>query len=109
MHTVPVAAPVTIFIVQDLAAGYTSGKLLLKLDFTSYILQHHTAEHFAFLDDPANSRSRTTFYFTLARLLFVEDTAAKFKAFVAPIQQARLAIFEAVHLTRPMPQRLLHP
>ena len=75
--------------VQDLAAGYTSGKLLLKLDFTSYILQHHTAEHFAFLDDPANSRSRTTFYFTLARLLFVEDTAAKFKAFVAPLQQAR--------------------
>ena len=74
---------------QDLAAGYTSGKLLLKLDFTSYILQHHTAEHFAFLDDPANSRSRTTFYFTLARLLFVEDTAAKFKAFVAPLQQAR--------------------
>ncbi len=71
-----------VYAVQDLAAGYTSGKLLLKLDFTSYILQHHTAEHFAFLDDPANSRSRTTFYFTLARLLFVEDTAAKFKAFV---------------------------
>ena len=74
---------------QDLAAGYTSGKLLLKLDFTSYILQHHTAEHFAFLDDAANSRSRTTFYFTLARLLFVEDTPAKFKAFVAPLQQVR--------------------
>ena len=74
-----------------MAAGYTSGKLLLKLDFTSYILQHHTAEHFAFLDDPANSRSRTTFYFTLARLLFVEDTPAKFKAFVAPLQQVRPA------------------
>ena len=72
-----------------MAAGYTSKKLLLKLDFTSYILQHHTAEHFAFLDDPANSRSRTTFYFTLARLLFVEDTPAKFKAFVAPLQQVR--------------------
>ncbi|CAK0751589.1 hypothetical protein CVIRNUC_002079 [Coccomyxa viridis] len=77
----------TLNLFQDLAAGYTSGKLLLKLDFTSYILQHHTAEHFAFLDDPANSRSRTTFYFTLARLLFVEDTPAKFKAFVAPLQQ----------------------
>lgn len=88
--------------VQDLAAGYTSGKLLLKLEFTSYILQHHTAEHFAFLDDPANSRSRTTFYFTLARLLFVEDTAAKFKAFVAPLQQATPATLE-VPLTMLLP------
>ena len=93
---------------QDLAAGYTSGKLLLKLDFTSYILQHHTAEHFAFLDDPANSRSRTTFYFTLARLLFVEDTAAKFKAFVAPLQQARPATLAAMLLLLLTPQQLLH-
>ncbi len=72
---------------QDLAAGYMSGKLLLKLEATAFILQHHTAEHFAFLDDPANSRSRTSFYCTLARLLFMEDTPAKFKSFVAPLQQ----------------------
>lgn len=74
---------------QDLAAGYMSGKLLLKLEATAYILQHHTAEHFAFLDDPANSRNRTTFHSTLARLLFMEETAtaAKFKSFVAPLQQ----------------------
>jgi exportin-7 len=79
-------------LLQDLAAGYMSGKLLLKLDATAFILQHHTAEHFAFLDDPANSRSRTSFYCTLARLLFMEDTPAKFKSFVAPLQQVPLPL-----------------
>ncbi len=74
---------------QDLAGGYMSGKLLLKLDAVAFILGHHTAEHFAFLADPANSRARTAFYATLARLLFMEDTPLRFKAFVAPLQQAR--------------------
>ena len=77
------------YMAQDLAAGYMSGKLLLKLDAVAFILGHHTAEHFAFLADPANSRARTAFYATLARLLFMEDTPARFKAFVAPLQQAR--------------------
>lgn len=72
---------------QELAVGYMSAKLLLKLDAITYILQHHASENFAFLDDPANSRNRSTFYTILARLLFMEDTSAKFKAFVAPLQQ----------------------
>ena len=67
--------------------GYMSGKLLLKLDAITYILQHHASENFAFLDDPANSRNRSTFYYILARLLFMEDTPSKFKSFVAPLQQ----------------------
>ena len=72
---------------QELAVGYMSGKLLLKLDAITYILQHHASENFAFLDDPANSRNRSTFYYILARLLFMEDTPSKFKTFVAPLQQ----------------------
>jgi exportin-7 len=72
---------------QDLAAGYMSGKLLLKLEAISYILAHHTSEYFPFLDDPVNARNRTTFYATLARLLFMEETTAKFKTFLAPLQQ----------------------
>eukprot|EP00951_Prasinocladus_malaysianus_P012227 scaffold91009_cov49-Prasinocladus_malaysianus.AAC.1 len=79
----------TLSLFQDLASGYMSGKLLLKLDATAYILTHHTREHFAFLDDPANARNRTTFYYTLARLLFMEDTPSKFKAFTDPLNQAR--------------------
>jgi len=72
---------------QDLASGYMSGKLLLKLDSVAFILVNHTSKNFAFLDQAVNSRARTSFYHTLARLLFMEDTPAKFKAFVAPLQQ----------------------
>ena len=72
---------------QDLASGYMSGKLLLKLDSVAFILVNHTSKNFAFLDQPVNSRARTSFYHTLSRLLFMEDTPAKFKAFVAPLQQ----------------------
>ena len=63
-----------------------SGKLLLKLDAVAYLLSHHTADHYAFLSHPANTRNRTTFYATLSRLLFMDDTPAKFKAFIAPLQ-----------------------
>jgi exportin-7 len=64
-----------------------SGKLLLKLDSTGFILSNHTSAHFAFLDHPTNSRNRTLFYSTLARLLFMEDMPARFKAFITPLQQ----------------------
>lgn len=64
-----------------------SGKSLLKLEAVGYILAHHTPEHFPFLSNPANGRNRTTFYFTLTKLLFMDDSPQQFKAFVAPLQQ----------------------
>ena len=82
----------TLTLFQDLAAGYMSGKLLLKLNTINYILGHHTREHFPFLDEPDNTRHRTTFYATLGRLLFMEDNASKFKAFVGPFQQVFAAM-----------------
>ncbi|KAJ7516733.1 hypothetical protein O6H91_22G068900 [Diphasiastrum complanatum] len=75
---------------QELAAGYMSGKLLLKLDAVNYILGHHTREYFPFLDEYSSSRNRTTFYFTIGRLLFMEDSPSKFKASIAPLQQVFL-------------------
>eukprot|EP00955_Chlamydomonas_euryale_P041110 351893-Chlamydomonas_euryale.AAC.22 len=48
----------TLMLFQDLANGYMSGKLLLKLDAIGYLLNHHTAEYYAFLDHPANTRNR---------------------------------------------------
>ena len=72
---------------QDLAQGYSSGKLLLKLDAINFMLQHHAANEFPFLDDPANARNRTTLHSILAKLLFMEDTPGKFKTFVTPFQQ----------------------
>ncbi|CAI5957507.1 unnamed protein product [Closterium sp. NIES-65] len=76
----------TLNLFQELAGGYMSGKLLLKLDSVNFILANHTSEHFPFLDEPSSTRNRTIFYFTLTRLLFMEDSPQKFKAFVAPLQ-----------------------
>ena len=76
-----------------------TGKLLLKLDATHYILQNHALEDFAFMEDPANSRNRSTFYFILARLLFQDEASSKtkFKGFIDPLQQARRLTPELVN------------
>ncbi|KAI3436525.1 hypothetical protein D9Q98_005942 [Chlorella vulgaris] len=85
----------TLTLFQDLAAGYMSGKLLLKLEAIAFLLTHHTSDYFPFLSEPSNLRNRTTFYHTLARLLFMEDTPAKFKSFVAPLQQVLVGLASA--------------
>jgi exportin-7 len=71
---------------QDLATGYMSGKLLLKLEAVHFMLGHHTSAYYSFLDHAANSRNRTCYYNTLARLLFMEDAPSRFKAFMTPLQ-----------------------
>lgn len=75
---------------QDLASGYMSGKLLHKLEAVHFMLQHHTSDHFGFLED--HTRYRTVFYHTLSRLLFMDDTPSNFKAFVGPLQQVRSVV-----------------
>lgn len=85
--------PPTLAALQELAAGFMSGKLMLKLEAISFLMTHHTAEHFPFLGTAGAWSNRTLFYCTLARLLFTEDTLAKFKAFVAPLQQVCGPIF----------------
>ena len=71
-------------LLQDLAVGFMSGKLLLRLDAVNQTLACHTADHFSFLNQRANARNRTVFYATLGRLLFMEDNPEKFRAFMAP-------------------------
>mmetsp|Transcript_8801 Transcript_8801/g.18815 ORF Transcript_8801/g.18815 Transcript_8801/m.18815 type:complete len:1064 (-) Transcript_8801:979-4170(-) len=85
----------TLTLFQDLAAGYMSGKLLMKLESITFLLSHHTAEYYGFLDHPTNTRNRTTFYATLSRLLFMDDVPLKFKAFVAPLQQVLVGLAQA--------------
>ncbi len=77
----------TLTLFQDLAAGYMSGKLLLKRESISYLLANHAIDDFSFLKDPCNTSNRSTYYFILARLLLMEDNSLKFKAFVGPLQQ----------------------
>ena len=68
----------------DLSSGYCSGKLLLKLDAVTYMLLHHTSEEFPFVLVNGNLRLRTTFYATLCKLLFLDDSSIKFKTFMEP-------------------------
>ena len=49
----------TLALFSDLAGGYCSGKLLLKLDHVHMILANHTADEFPFLAVEANFRLRT--------------------------------------------------
>ena len=82
----------TLVLFQDLANGYMSGKLLLKLDSINHVLNHHTSEYYQFLDHPTNTRNRTTFYSTLSRLLFMDESPLKFKTFIAPLHQVLLGL-----------------
>ena len=72
-------------LLQDLAVGFMSGKLLLRLDAVNLMLQNHTAEHFPFLNAYSNTKNRTIFYATLGRLLFMEDNPTQFHEFMKPI------------------------
>ncbi|CAM9455170.1 unnamed protein product, partial [Phaeothamnion confervicola] len=77
----------TLQLFLDMASGYSSSKMLLGLDTVKYLVQNHTPEFFPFLSVPANTRHRTTFHMTLARLIFssTEDTNAMFEAFMEPL------------------------
>jgi len=75
----------TLALFRDLTLGYMSGKLLSRLDAISFILTHHSPAHYPFLLQAG--RNRTTFYATLARMVFLDDSTVKFKTFVSPLQQ----------------------
>lgn len=76
----------------ELASGYMTGKLLLKLDTVKFIIGHHTRENFPFLEEYRCSRSRTTFYYTLGYLIFMEDSPVKFKSSMDPLLQVMVKL-----------------
>ncbi|KAL1520643.1 hypothetical protein AB1Y20_022216 [Prymnesium parvum] len=69
----------------DLAGGYCSGKLMLKLEAVHRMLANHATADLPFLEEAANTRLRTLFFSTLCKLLFLDETHVSFKAFVAPL------------------------
>ncbi|GFP93940.1 Ran-binding protein 17 [Phtheirospermum japonicum] len=77
----------TLSLFLEIASGYMTGKLLLKLDTVKFIVAHHTREYFPFLEEYRCSRSRTTFYYTIGWLIFLEDSAALFKSSMDPLLQ----------------------
>lgn len=79
----------TLQLFLEMTMGSGSAKVLMSLDTVSYLLQHHTADHFPFLNIPANSRHRTSFHATLARLILsvMDEMSTSFDAFMEPILQ----------------------
>ncbi|CAN6207099.1 unnamed protein product [Urochloa humidicola] len=76
----------TLSLFLELASGYMTGKLLLKLESVKFIVANHS-ENFPFLAEYRCSRSRTTFYYILGSLVFMEDSPIKFRTFMEPLQQ----------------------
>ncbi|KAM0896612.1 hypothetical protein ACQ4PT_023079 [Festuca glaucescens] len=77
----------TLALFQDLASGYMTGKLLLKLESTKFIMANHSRENFPFLDEYRCVCSRTNFYYILGSLVFMEDGPIKFRTFMEPLLQ----------------------
>ncbi|KAK2988430.1 hypothetical protein RJ640_023977 [Escallonia rubra] len=77
----------TLNLFLEMATGYMTGKLLLKLDTVQLIISHHTREHFSFLKDYRCSRSRTSFFYIIGLLVFMEDSFLKFKSSMDPLLQ----------------------
>ncbi|GAA0181833.1 transporter [Lithospermum erythrorhizon] len=77
----------TLSLFWELASGFMTGKLLLKLDTVKFIIAHPTSEHFPFLKEYRCSRSRTTFYYTIGCLIFMEDSAVMFKSSMDSLSQ----------------------
>ncbi|KAK4410871.1 Exportin-7-B [Sesamum angolense] len=58
----------------------------------SLFLELASGEHFPFLEEYRCSRSRTTFYYTIGWLIFLEDSAALFKSSMDPLLQVFITL-----------------
>lgn len=80
----------TLSLFHEFATGYTSIKLMGKLEIVKWLLRHHDSEHFPFLANAGNAKLRAAYYVSLSRLLFADDNVAlddDFVAFMAPFQR----------------------
>ncbi|CAI9102605.1 OLC1v1000900C2 [Oldenlandia corymbosa var. corymbosa] len=82
----------TLSLFLELATGYMTGKLLLKLETVKFIIANHTKEHFPFLEEYRASRSRTTFYYTISSLIFLEDSPLLFKSSMDSLVQVFITL-----------------
>ncbi|KAF7458584.1 importin-beta N-terminal domain-containing protein [Cryptosporidium felis] len=109
----------TLSLFHELAAGisivqYTdrtthlivSGRLLLKNEQVRRILRNHASPEFAFLSVPRYGRHRTSYYFTLAKLLFLDakeeepgsQPIVSFEDFMKPLENVFALIWDEVVL-----------
>uniref|UniRef100_A0A158Q4K4 Exportin-7 n=1 Tax=Dracunculus medinensis TaxID=318479 RepID=A0A158Q4K4_DRAME len=77
-------------LLNELSLGYTAMRRLTKLTEIRLLLTNHTSEHFPFLSSDVDlkiMRSRTIFYSSLSRLLYLEcnDDESMFFSFMEPL------------------------
>ncbi|XP_019428725.1 PREDICTED: exportin-7-like isoform X2 [Lupinus angustifolius] len=70
----------TISLLLEMASGYVTAKLLFKLDTIKHIISNLNREQFPFLENWDCFRSRTTLYYAIGMLVFMEDSPMKFKS-----------------------------
>eukprot|EP01105_Mastigella_eilhardi_P023790 TRINITY_DN6052_c0_g1_i4.p1 TRINITY_DN6052_c0_g1~~TRINITY_DN6052_c0_g1_i4.p1 ORF type:complete len:568 (-),score=152.70 TRINITY_DN6052_c0_g1_i4:34-1737(-) len=80
----------TLQLLLDLASGYSSSKLMTKLEVTSQMLIHHTREYVPFLESASGNgggKYRAMYYGILGKLLFTEELFSRFDDFMLPFEQ----------------------
>ncbi|KAK7344913.1 hypothetical protein VNO77_15144 [Canavalia gladiata] len=77
----------TLNLFLEMTSGYMTGKLLLKLDTVKHIISNQNREQFPFIENWECFRCRTTLYYTLGMLIFLEDSPLKFKSSMEPFLQ----------------------
>ena len=75
----------TLSVFYWLSAGYGSGQFMLSLDSVQQLLVNHGPNTLTFLTQVQNTRERTEFYKTLARLVFIGDYDTLLRPFMKPI------------------------
>ncbi|XP_014218065.1 exportin-7 isoform X2 [Copidosoma floridanum] len=83
----------TLQLLNDLSAGYTCVRKLVKLEEVQFMLNNHTSEHFPFLGNSvavSEMRCRSMFYASLGRLLMVDlgEDEERFHTFMLPLTGA---------------------
>lgn len=80
-------------LLSDLACGYSSSRLLCKLNTICEMIAHHDEEHFPFMcgPDAKTGRHRTTFYNVLLRILYASggvdfNLEREFLRFMEPLR-----------------------
>lgn len=74
----------SILVFNELAQGYSSGKLLLTLEPVKNLILNHTQNTFPFLGYSCNMKYRMLYYSGLGRLIFLEGSDATYQPFFQP-------------------------
>jgi exportin-7 len=85
-------------VLRDMVHSFSSGRLLLTIPQVAAVLREHGPAHFPFLLKMANARHRTSFYSSLARLVFFEDDSERFEPFIAPLLAALEGVRTSIRL-----------